>query len=67
VLVKLFADRQLSIDPATVSFLVARMDRSFAGAGELVGELDRAALAQQRRITTALASEVLDKLQPKRA
>ena len=62
VLVKLFADRQVTIDPSLVSYLVSRMDRSFAGAGRLVDALDKAALSKQRKLTRALAGEVLDKL-----
>ena len=62
VLVKLFADRQLAIEPPVVAYLVNHMDRSFAGAGRLVEALDQAALAKRRRITRALAGEVLDKL-----
>ena len=61
VLVKLFADRQIMIEPTVIAYLLSRMERSFAGAGRLVQELDLAALAQRRRITRALASEVLDK------
>lgn len=62
VLVKLFADRQIVIEPAVVAYLVSHMERSFAGAGRLVQALDQAALARRRRITRALAGEVLDKL-----
>ena len=62
VLVKLFNDRQIAIDADLVPYLMTRMDRSFAAAGQLVGALDQAALTQKRRITKALAAPVLDKL-----
>lgn len=62
VLVKLFADRQVAIEPAIVTYLVSHMERSFARAGRLVQALDQAALARRRPITRALAGEVLDKL-----
>lgn len=62
VLVKLFGDRQLVVAPKVVSYLLGRMERSFAGAQSLVAQLDRAALAQKRAITPALAAKVLDKL-----
>lgn len=62
VLVKLFNDRQLAVPPRVISWLTARMDRSFAAAGAVVEALDMAALAEGRPVTTALAAEVLDKL-----
>lgn len=59
VLVKLFADRQMSIDEDTIAFLLPRMERSLASAKAVVERLDRAALSRGRRITRVLASEVL--------
>ncbi|MEE8247519.1 MAG: DnaA/Hda family protein [Alphaproteobacteria bacterium] len=59
VLVKLFADRQLRVEPGVVSYLVGRMERSFEAARSLVAALDRVALARRRRITIALARELL--------
>ena len=59
VLVKLFADRQLAVEPAVVEHLARHMERSFAAAGRLVAEIDRRALAARRRVTRALAAEVL--------
>jgi chromosomal replication initiation ATPase DnaA len=62
VLVKHFADRQLTVDPAVVTFLLARMERSFATARKLTAALDGAALAAKRRITVPLARDVLRQL-----
>ena len=62
VLVKLFADRQISIDNTVINYLVTRMERSFASTGRLVEALDRAALSEKRGITRPLAAVVLDKL-----
>jgi chromosomal replication initiation ATPase DnaA len=59
VLVKLFADRQLAVEPGLIRYLVSRMHRSFAAAEKLVADLDRAGLARQRPITARLAAEVL--------
>lgn len=65
VLAKLFADRQLIPTPDTIPYLVARMDRSLASAGQLVVRLDNAALSQKRAINRKLAAEVLEQvLQP---
>lgn len=59
VITKLFADRQLTIEPHVVSFLVHRMDRSLATAIDLVGRIDRMSLERKTRISRALAAEVL--------
>lgn len=60
VLVKLFADRQLQVAPSLITYLISRIDRSFAAAHALVGALDARALAQGRAVTRALAGELLD-------
>ncbi len=59
VLVKLFADRQLRPAPDLVTFLVPRLERSFASLARTVEILDGAALAQRRAITVPLARAAL--------
>ncbi|OYX88635.1 MAG: chromosomal replication initiator DnaA [Xanthobacter sp. 35-67-6] len=59
VLVKLFADRQIGVDEATVHYLLARMERSVAGAEALVAAIDRAALAARRPVTRALVADLM--------
>jgi len=59
LLVKMFRDRQVEIDPDVIAYLIARMERSFAAARSLVMRLDAAALAQRRTITVPLAREVI--------
>jgi chromosomal replication initiation ATPase DnaA len=59
VLVKLFADRQLAVDEAIVSYLANRIERSFAAAREVVERLDEEAMRQKRPVTRALAAEIL--------
>jgi chromosomal replication initiation ATPase DnaA len=59
VMVKLFADRQLAVDEALIVYLSTRIERSFAAARAVVGELDREALRQKRPVTRALAAELL--------
>jgi chromosomal replication initiation ATPase DnaA len=59
VLVKQFADRQLMLDEDTVAYLLPRLERSLAAARAIVSALDRTALSRGRRITRALAAEVL--------
>ena len=60
VLVKLFADRQLSVEPHVVNFIALRLERSMAAVNAIVERLDREALATRRRVTRALAADVLD-------
>jgi len=59
VLVKLFADRQLAVEPQVVERIALHMERSMSAAGAIVAEIDRRALALQRRVTRALATEVM--------
>lgn len=58
VLVKLFADRQLNVDEALVSYLMPRLERSFVAARAAVMRLDAKALRLQRPVTRALAAEL---------
>lgn len=59
LLVKLFADRQLSIDEPALRFVLPRMERSFDAARDLVAAADRAALAERKDITVPLLRAVL--------
>lgn len=60
VLMKLFADRQLSPTPDTLPYLLRRIDRSFDMARQVVSALDAAALSEGREINRKLAADVLD-------
>jgi chromosomal replication initiation ATPase DnaA len=59
VLVKLFADRQLSVEPGVIGSVMRRMERSMAAAQEAVEMLDRAALAEKRAVSRALVARIL--------
>ncbi|GAW33268.1 chromosomal replication initiator protein DnaA [Roseovarius sp. A-2] len=61
VLMKLFADRQLSPSPDTIPYLARRIERSFEAARDIVAALDARALAETRPVTRSLAARVLDK------
>ncbi len=62
LLVKLFADRQLAVEPHVVSYLALRIERSTEAAARTVAEVDRLALASRRKVTRALAAEALSRL-----
>jgi chromosomal replication initiation ATPase DnaA len=59
VLVKLFADRQLAVDESLISYVVMRIERSFAAARAVAARLDAEAMRQKRPLTRALAAELL--------
>mgnify|MGYP001024583196 CR=1 FL=1 len=59
VISKLFADRQVTVDPAVIDFISHRMERSLGAANRLVELLDREALAAGRPINRQLAAAVL--------
>ena len=62
VLVKLFADRQLNVEPTVIDYLSLRMERSMAAASRVVAAVDRLALATHRKLTRPLAAEALASL-----
>ena len=62
VITKLFADRQIEVEPHVVQYLVRRIERSLSTAIRVVDRLDRAALEQKSRITRALATEAVSAL-----
>ncbi len=66
LMVKLLADRQLSVAHRVVRQLVTRMERSYAAVERVVVALDAAAMASGRTISPGLASEVLDRLAQQR-
>jgi chromosomal replication initiation ATPase DnaA len=59
VLFKLFSDRQLQVEPHVVTYIALRIERSLGAARKVVDALDHEALARGRRVTRAMASDVL--------
>jgi len=59
LIVKLCADRQLSVDETVVNYLATRIERSYAAARQTIELLDFEALRQGRPVTRALAAELL--------
>lgn len=60
LLAKQFADRQLFPAPGVLAWVARRIERSHAAAAVAVASLDRASLAEGRRVSLALARRVLD-------
>jgi len=58
VIVKLAADRQLTLDDSVVSYLSTHIERSFAAARAAISALDKEALRQGRPPSRALAAEM---------
>lgn len=59
VIAKLFADRQIAVDPGVIDFIAIRIERSLASAHATVELLDRASLARKSRITRQFAAGIL--------
>ncbi len=61
---KMFADRQLSVEPSLVAYISRRLDRSLGAARSLVDALDAEALAQGAKVTRAMAAALLSEAEP---
>ena len=59
VLVKLFTDRQLVVEPHVVQHIAMHMERSMEAASRIVEEIDRRSLQAKRRVTRAIAAQAL--------
>ena len=58
LIVKLFADRQLTIAPEVIAWLLPRIERSHAAAVAAVAAIDTAALAAGRAVTLPLVRRI---------
>ncbi len=65
MLVKLFADRQLMVEPHVIDYLARHITGSPASAIRVVAAVDRAALAVKRKVSLGLAREALAELAEK--
>lgn len=63
VMVKLFADRQTTVDAAVLNYAVMRLERSFRAANLFVHHCDEIALRLGRKITKQVAAEALRTLE----
>jgi len=60
LLVKLFADRQIMVEPGVLQYLLTRMERSADAACRIVARIDAEALIRRRKVTRALVAAVLE-------
>lgn len=63
LLIKQFSDRQIRVGEDVISYILPRMERSFAAAREIVALADHMALAEKSRISVPLMRRVLSQLQ----
>lgn len=59
VLVKLFHDRQLRVEPEVIAYILPRMERSFVAAQDIVQKIDENSLSAKRSVTIPLVREIL--------
>lgn len=59
VIIKQFGDRQINVPMDVVTYLIPRIERSFAAARNIVIKIDNLALAQKRKITIPLIRNLL--------
>jgi chromosomal replication initiation ATPase DnaA len=62
LLVKLLADRQQTVSPRIIEYVMRRMERSAEAAREFVRLLDQRALAKRSDLTLGVAREVMDEM-----
>ena len=60
VLVKLFNDRQVRVDDGIIQYILARMERSFQAARDIVDAADKVALKEKRAINSALIKNLFE-------
>ncbi|MEN3791236.1 hypothetical protein [Fulvimarina sp. MAC3] len=61
ILAKHFSDHQLVVDPATLTYLAARIERTGSAAKAVVDEINRQALAEKSRVTKPFVRRVLER------
>ena len=62
LLVKLFSDRQLRVDPDVIGYIMGRVKRSFLAIENLVAKIDRISIQEKRNITIPFVSKLLSEL-----
>jgi chromosomal replication initiation ATPase DnaA len=60
LLQKLFSDRQQTISPTVINYLLPRIERSFEATSNIVEQIDHMALAKKSKITVPLVRSCLE-------
>ncbi len=60
VMAKLFADRQLLVEPSVIAYAAQRMERRFDTTHRIAARADRLALEEKRKVSMRLMRRVLD-------
>lgn len=60
ILLKYFADRQISVSSNVINYLIHRIDRSYKNISDVAEKLDKVSLLQHRKISIAMIKSVLD-------
>ena len=60
VMVKLFHDRQLRVEPGVVNYILPRIERSFAAVKSIVERIDQNSMAAKRSVTVSLVRGLLE-------
>ena len=59
---KLFTDRQITVAPEVINYMLHNTQRSFAYACKLVAEIDNISLAKKRAVSIAIVKEAINVL-----
>ena len=59
VLIKIFNDKQLLINPNVIDFLMSRLERSYKSINDFIEKIDKFSLEKGKKITIALISDLI--------
>ncbi|PCI00465.1 MAG: DNA replication protein [Alphaproteobacteria bacterium] len=63
VFLKLCHDRQLTVTPEVIAYILPRIERSYGFIRHLVTKIDEASLSEKRAVTVPLARDVLESIE----
>ena len=59
VLIKIFNDKQLLINPNVIDFLMSRLERSYKSINDFIEKIDKFSLERGKKITIALINDLI--------
>jgi chromosomal replication initiation ATPase DnaA len=60
MMLKLFGDRQMDIDPKVINYLLPRVERSYAAVSDLVKAVEKESVQHNQRITIPFLKDILE-------